>query len=243
VHGRMLRWLSGLVSDHAAGDGGFQFSDWRNGHCVQRLRLEVWSSDAGQLHPDLHSADSCGLGVESGRGAHRWGRECFPSHARGGSAVGLGGAEMSYRSTVNAPYLGAIDPNCAAGMPFDVNGSPCIDECAAGMPYDSNGTPCPAPSGTVYTAFGTEEYGAAASSGAPPSTKPAVTTFPSTVALPPGPSPRVAVPVSTAIPGSFGLWFTNSSLIAGIPNWEVLGGALAIVSLISGVLGGKRRRR
>lgn len=38
--------------------------------------------------------------------------------------------------------LGAVDPNCDAGMPYDVNGNPCTN-CASGMPYDESGNPCP----------------------------------------------------------------------------------------------------
>lgn len=41
--------------------------------------------------------------------------------------------------------LGA-DPNCTAGMPYDVNGNLCagVDpNCANLMPYDVNGNPCP----------------------------------------------------------------------------------------------------
>jgi hypothetical protein len=57
-------------------------------------------------------------------------------------------------STYSGPFmrsgLGAqADPNCAAGMPYDVNGNLCsgIDpNCAQLMPYDVNGNPCPGPS-------------------------------------------------------------------------------------------------
>lgn len=51
--------------------------------------------------------------------------------------------------------MALADPNCSAGMPYDVNGNLCagVDpNCAQLMPYDVNGNPCPGtpvqPSGT-----------------------------------------------------------------------------------------------
>jgi hypothetical protein len=150
---------------------------------------------------------------------------------------------------MNRVHLGAADPNCAAGMPFDLTGNPCINECSKGMPFDSNGNPCPG--STDYSVYdvqyggaggGAPAYEQAAAIQAGNVAAPAVTKFPVTIALPPGPSPRVAVPLSTSIPGSIGLWFTNSSLIAGVPNWEVMIGAAVVASLLGGVFAGKRRR-
>ncbi len=59
--------------------------------------------------------------------------------------------------------------------------------------------------------------------------------------LPPGPSPRVNVPLSS--PGGFAMWFQNSTLISGIPNWLAIGGGLFAVSMLGNVVGGKGRRR
>jgi len=61
--------------------------------------------------------------------------------------------------------------------------------------------------------------------------------------LPPGPSPRVNVPLS---PSSFGMFLTNSSLVTGVPNWIVLGGGLLAIPLLGSLVGGgggRRRRR
>jgi hypothetical protein len=53
------------------------------------------------------------------------------------------------------------------------------------------------------------------------------------------PSPTVQVPLSMS---SAGMWFSNSTLIAGIPNWMVAAGLLAGAGLLMSS-GGKRRRR
>lgn len=58
--------------------------------------------------------------------------------------------------------------------------------------------------------------------------------------LPPGPSPRVNVPLS---PSSAGMFLTNSSLIGGLPNWLVLGAGVLAVPLLGSLLGGGGRRR
>jgi hypothetical protein len=60
----------------------------------------------------------------------------------------------------------------------------------------------------------------------------AVSTLPGTM-LTPGPSPRVAVPVT-----SFGAWFSQSTLIAGLPNWILL--AAVAVPLLWGSTGRRR---
>lgn len=71
---------------------------------------------------------------------------------------------------------------------------------------------------------------------------PGTTTAVSPQGLPPGPAPRVNVPLSTK---SFGQFFTGSTLLAGIPNWAVLSGVLIGTSIVAGMLGGGggRRRR
>jgi len=70
------------------------------------------------------------------------------------------------------PLSLAADPNCAEGMPYDVNGDLCPGadpNCANLMPYDVNGNPCPgtslAPSAVTlpWTSAGTP----APTSGAP----------------------------------------------------------------------------
>lgn len=58
------------------------------------------------------------------------------------------GALNAYGRRSRLRGLGATDPNCAAGMPYDVNGNLCagVDpNCAQLMPYDVNGNPCPGP--------------------------------------------------------------------------------------------------
>lgn len=70
-------------------------------------------------------------------------------------------------------------------------------------------------------------------------------TVPSAGTLPPGPAPRVNVPL-TSSPSSIGLFLSNSSLISGIPNWLVIGGGVLAIPLLGGLLGGgggRRRRR
>ena len=54
------------------------------------------------------------------------------------------------------------------------------------------------------------------------------------------PSPTVAVPLSMS---SIGMFFTGSTLISGIPNIAVLAGGAIALSLVTGMLSGKRRRR
>jgi len=131
-----------------------------------------------------------------------------------------------------------MDPNCAAGMPFDVSGNPCIDECARGMPYDSNGNPCGASvydiqygsPGVVPTAAGYEHTAAQP-------LQPAVTKFPLTISLPGGPSPRVSVPLSSS---SVGMFLSSGNLL-GVPVWEWLAVG-AVLLVLPGLVGGRRRR-
>jgi hypothetical protein len=59
--------------------------------------------------------------------------------------------------------------------------------------------------------------------------------------LSPGPSPRVNVPLGA--PGSIQLWLTGSTILSGIPNWATLAGAALGISLLTGALGGRGRRR
>lgn len=59
--------------------------------------------------------------------------------------------------------------------------------------------------------------------------------------LPPGPAPRVNVPLS---PSSIGLFLQSSTLISGVPNLMVLaGGGIGLILLSSMLSGGGRRRR
>jgi hypothetical protein len=58
--------------------------------------------------------------------------------------------------------------------------------------------------------------------------------------LMPGPSPRVNVPLSSS---SFGMFLTNSTLVAGIPNWALVAGGLLAIPLFGSLFGGGRRRR
>lgn len=58
--------------------------------------------------------------------------------------------------------------------------------------------------------------------------------------LPPGPAPRVNVPLS---PSSIGLFLQSSTLISGVPNLLVLAGGGIGLALLSSMLGGGRRRR
>jgi len=55
-----------------------------------------------------------------------------------------------------------------------------------------------------------------------------------------GPSPTVQVPLGA---NSVGLFLEGSNLIAGIPNWEVILGTVALLGIASSFFGGKRRRR
>lgn len=58
--------------------------------------------------------------------------------------------------------------------------------------------------------------------------------------LPPGPAPRVSYPPSSS---AFS-WFSQSTLLTGIPNWGVLAGAVIVLPLIGNIIaGGGRRRR
>lgn len=93
--------------------------------------------------------------------------------------------------------VGMGDPNCSAGMPYDMNGDLCpgVDpNCAVDMPYDVHGNPCP---GTPVQPSGT---------GAPPSPSPVVT-----APLPTGPS----APPALAPQGSYlnyqGTWTTSTT--------------------------------
>lgn len=134
-------------------------------------------------------------------------------------------------------YMDDGDPNCVVGMPYDVDGNPCpgavekVSSCAAGMPYDDRGRPCP---GTP----------AVPASGPGPTYSPGnrVVVTPGQPKAP-GPANRVSVPLSLQIPGSVGMFFTNSTIISGIPNFAVIGGGVILISMMGGMFGGKRRRR
>ena len=67
------------------------------------------------------------------------------------------GALNAYGRRARLRGLGAQDPNCAVGMPYDVNGDLCagVDpNCAQLMPYDVNGNPCPGPAGGASSSWG-----------------------------------------------------------------------------------------
>jgi hypothetical protein len=105
------------------------------------------------------------------------------------------------------------------------------------------------PNITYGTGSGAPDYAPAPSVGVPrpPSTLPGFTFPANTVSalyppgtLPPGPSPRVNVPLA---PTSVGMWLSNKTILSGVPNWLVLGGGVLAIPLIGGLLEGGRRRR
>jgi hypothetical protein len=57
--------------------------------------------------------------------------------------------------------------------------------------------------------------------------------------LPPGPSPRVSMPLSF---NTAGMWLGNSTLVKGWPNWGVILGTVIGVSVIGGLISKRRRR-
>jgi hypothetical protein len=61
---------------------------------------------------------------------------------------------------------------------------------------------------------------------------------PSPAQLPPGPSPRVSVPLSV---NSAGMFLTASSIIPGVPNLVVLLAGAAAATMLLGSAGGRRR--
>jgi hypothetical protein len=108
---------------------------------------------------------------------------------------------------------------------------------ADGTYYDSQGNDV---TGYVQNFGGATVLGPAspadvvAAEGLPPT----VVRQPSPMQLPPGPSPRVSVPLTTK---SAGMFMTSDSLVKGVPTWMLIaGGAVAFMALSS--MGGGRRR-
>lgn len=126
-------------------------------------------------------------------------------------------------------------PDSGILSPYQTYGAAYPDTTPQYAPAPTVSVPKPGPSSSpIFATFG--PYGTLDPTAAP-------NTVSSSGTLPPGPSPRVNVPLS---PSSFGMWFSNSSLITGVPNWLVLGGGLLAIPLIGGLIGGgggRRRRR
>jgi len=139
------------------------------------------------------------------------------------------GAPICLDQAQNA--VDCMDPECTYG------------DCGVASPYVPSGGCLDQAQNQVLCTDPECTYGdCLPSSPAPKSgNKIAVSQFPTTIQLTPGPSPRVGVPLSSSIPGSFGLWFGNSSLISGVPNWAVAGMVLVGAMVLGG--GGGRRRR
>jgi hypothetical protein len=121
-------------------------------------------------------------------------------------------------------------PDSGIQSPYQTYGSPYPDLTPENAPAPS--VSVPKPSSGVLSPYQT--YGS-------------IYNQPNTVSssgtLPPGPSPRVNVPLS---PSSFGMFLSNSSLMTGIPNWLVIGGGLLAIPLLGSLIGGgggRRRRR
>ncbi len=116
--------------------------------------------------------------------------------------------------------------------PYQTYGSPYPDLTPENAPAPTVSVPKPPTSSTgVLSPYQT--YGSIFNQ---PNTVSSVST------LPPGPAPRVNVPL-TSSPSSIGLFLSNSSLIGGIPNWLVIGGGVLAIPLLGGLLGGGGRRR
>lgn len=121
-----------------------------------------------------------------------------------------------------APGSGVVyapaDPNCTSGMPYDINGNLC--------PGATPMVPKTVPSaGSIFDT---------ASSNPIPKSNPIYNT------LPPGPAPRVNVPLTAS---SVPMYLTNSTLIAGLPNWAVFAGLFLGVTMLPSLLSGGKRRR
>lgn len=133
----------------------------------------------------------------------------------------------------NQNTISCIDPNCTYGDCGSTesqvtSGALCLDQ-------DENAVACADPNCTYGDCIG-----AAAKTAAKPGN---VLPIAAGLNLPSKPAPTVAVPLSTSIPGSMSLFFSGSTLIAGVPNIAVIGGgALLALLLVSGIGGGKRRR-
>jgi len=128
-----------------------------------------------------------------------------------------GGMAVCLDETENT--IACMDPSCKYGDCGSnaeqlVGGSLCLD-------YGENQVPCSSPSCS---------YGDC--------TDKPKSTFPIAVNLPPGPSPRVPVPVPTSnVPKST----LPSTIIQGIPDVAIFGlGAILLVSMVGGP-GGRRR--
>jgi len=105
------------------------------------------------------------------------------------------------------------------------------------------------PNITFGPGSGAPDYAPAPSVGVPrpPTSLPGFTFPANTVSslypagtLPPGPSPRVNVPLA---PSSVGMFLSNKSLITGVPNWLVLTIPLLAIPLLGNLMGPPPRRR
>lgn len=144
-------------------------------------------------------------------------------------ALGQDGTVLSPYQTYGSPDS-APSQDTAILSPYQTYGSPYPDLTPDNAPAPSVSVP-KLPSGTLspYQTYGSiyNQPNTVSSSGT----------------LPPGPSPRVNVPLA---PSSVGMFLTNSSLITGVPNWIVLGGGLLTIPLLGSLIGGgggRRRRR
>jgi len=125
--------------------------------------------------------------------------------------------------------VACTDPSCTFGDcgstdTQQVGGSLCLDQ-------SENQVPCSNPNCTYGDCIGPK-----------PITLPNITIAPTSgLNLPSRPSPVMNVPLSM---NSIPLFFESSTLVAGIPNWELLiGAAIGAMVLSSAFSGGKRRRR
>jgi len=141
---------------------------------------------------------------------------------------GLGQSSICLDQNQNT--IPCSDPNCSFGDcgatgPQVTSGPLCLDQ-------DENAVECADPECTYGDCIG-----------APAKTKPGnILPVAAGLNLPSRPSPVVSVPLSTSIPGSVGMFLTNSTLISGVPNVAIIGGVVIAAALLLGG-GGKRRRR
>jgi len=131
----------------------------------------------------------------------------------------------------NQNTISCSDPNCTYGDcgasgPQVTSGALCLDQ-------SENAVACADPECTYGDCTGP--------TAAKKSIMPATVQAATSISLPSRPAPVVSVPLSTSIPGSVGMFLTNSTLVSGIPNIAVFGIAAAALLLLSGG-GGKRRR-
>jgi hypothetical protein len=128
--------------------------------------------------------------------------------------------------------FGQFDPSTVFILPEDTSssgsgivspyqnwGSPYGDTTPQNAPAPSVSVPKPPIGAPILATFG--PYGTTDPTAATP--------------LPPGPAPRVNVPLSLSSPSSISLWFSN--------NWPIALGLGAAVLILPGLIGGRQRRR